>query len=244
MRDPDDDLCFLNEESLTEESAPQSPHPPFDTEACQSLGKELAKSDADVKWKLGDWLAENEGRYPSIGPGEIPGQPALDIYTYAEEVSGLPRATLKELASIARRFSVLVRIDALSWTHHRVLAKARPSADETELIAWLEKAVEEKLSVAAFRKAIQSPVRKPVKAKSFLVTVQLDVWETLKDFADAKRSGVQKVAAEFLTWAMREEETQANRKLARKSTKERRREIRRAVGLRVARDYDPLGLRR
>lgn len=241
MRGPDSDF-FGEEESVTEESTTQPPR--FDVGACESRGRELAKSDADVKWKLGDWLAENEPLYPSIGQGKIPGQPAFDIYTYAEGVSGLPRATLKELACIANRFSVFVRTDALSWSHHRVLAKARPSADETELIGWLEKAVEEKLSVSAFRKAVGSPVRVSVKAKSFLVTVPLDVWETLKDFADVKRSGVQKVAAEFLTWAMREERTQADRKLARKSTKERRREIRRAVGLRVARDYDPLGLRR
>jgi hypothetical protein len=207
-------------------------------------GRELAKRDAEVKWELGDWLTEGEPHYPDIGAGEIQGVPAVSVYSVAENITGLARGTLRDLASTARRVPPSVRTDACTWSHHRALINALPDADEDTIKQWLKRAADEKMSVAELQDALRSPVTEAVKEKSFLVTVPLNVWETLKDFADHECSSVQKIAALWVSENSRLEKTQAARETARLLVKERRREKRRRVGLRVARTYDPLGLQR
>jgi len=207
-------------------------------------GSELAKRDAEVKWELGDWLVEGEPNYPAIDVGEIPGVTGLDFYSVAERITGLARSTLKDLASTARRVSPSVRTDTCSWSHHRALINALPNANEETLREWLTRAANEKMSVGELQKALRPRITEPTLEKSFLVTVPLRVWETLKDFADSKRSEVPKIASQWLVENAELPETQTQRKCERNETRERRREERRRVGLRVAMTYDPLRLRR
>ncbi len=227
----------------------------FNMEEWEMRGKELAKKDTDVKWELGDWLNEGDGSVPSfpVGLGPDAGLSDIDrarwsdVYDWAMEITGLARSTLMDLASTARRMPHSVRTEALSWSHHRVLINALPDSDEDTLKQWLQRAVDENLSVSKLGQAIRSRARvlsDPTVEKSFVVTVPINVWETLQDFADHERSAVQGIAAQWLVENSKLEETQTQRKLAKQETKRRRRERRRQVGLRVARVYDPLGLRR
>jgi len=224
-------------------------------EGWEMRGKELAKKDTDVKWELGDWLNEGDDKVPSfpvgLGPNargsDIDRARWSDVYDWAVGITGLARSTLMDLASTARRMPHSVRTEALSWSHHRVLINALPDSDEDTLKQWLQRAVDENLSVSKLGKAIRSRARvvsDPTVEKSFVVTVPLNVWEALEDFADHERSTVQEIAAQWLVENSKLEETQIQRKLAKQETKSRRREKRRQVGLRVARAYDPLGLQR
>jgi hypothetical protein len=201
----------------------------------EARGKELAKRDTDVRWELGEWLAKGEPEYPedrSCFPS---------FYTCAESITGLARTTLRDIASTYHR-AVSVRTDAVSWSHHRVVINALPKADEATLKQWLELAAEEQMSVSALKEAIiktKGWIRNPTLEKSFVVTIPLAVWETLKDFGDYEGITVKKMAARWLVETSSSGDKQSARSIAKKQTKIRRREKRVAAGKRLARNYPP-----
>ena len=209
------------------------------------LGEGYSKSDADSRWKIGDQLASGEAHYPSAGGETIGGHysPILDAYTTAEMITGLARKTLIDLASTARRCHATVRTDELTWSHHRVLINARPDADDEELRTELRAAVGEKLTVATFKEKLKSR-KSPVKSKTFLVEVPLDVWEFLKDLADDEPVSVQRYASDLLVGFAASDEAAFKRSLAKSNVAERRHKQRQRAGRKTARSYDPLGLRR
>jgi len=241
--------------------ADQPGQPPrFDNEAWEARGKELGERHAAAveenvrkldwcRWNIGDWLVEGAMHYGEIDCGvevvhgyRIERPP--DVYSVAEQITGLKRYTLKDLSSTARRIPASVRTDACSWTHHRRLRNALPKADENTLRQWLQRAVAEKMSVSKLLKAIRSPKGVLVTSKTFRVTILVNTWETLRDFADYEGCTVQKIAAQWIDEHARLEETQAFRKAAKKNTEDRRYQKRRRVGLKVAETYDNLGLRK
>jgi len=239
---------FLSDDDLIEQSFhfAGDAEEQFDLMAWQGRLEELAKSDTDVKWQLGDWLLKGEPHYYKE-PTEHDYQYAIAgeaFYSYAESVTGLAANTLRDLASTARRVPVSVRTDACTWSHHRVLVNTLPDADETTLREKLKQAVDQHLSVSRFKKSLSGVGvgKKPTLKKSFVVTVPLDVWETLKDFADEEQSTVQQIAAQLLISHDAEEEVVRLREMARKNTRERRHKQRQKVGRRVARSYNPLRL--
>jgi|ERR1700678_1500138 hypothetical protein len=233
------------------------PEPPttaeqeLDDVAWTQEGKELAARETKTKWDIGAWLVKGKAHYPDFS--DIPGAPpGLGFYTMAAEITGLAETTLKDIASTYTR-AVSARTDACSWSHHRVLVNALetalPKADErtaTEwLKKWLDRAAEEKLSVAALKEAVNAPIDTTVNlTRSFLVRVPLNVWELLKDLADYERSSVAKIASHWLVETAKEDGMQLQRKWAKQETKDRRREQRSKVGKRVARDYNPLRMER
>lgn len=216
---------------------PDDNQPRFDAEAWRTRIIELVERENDVKWEIGDCLIEGEQFYPAPPDGEFPG---MGFYTEVAAITGLSRNTLRDLASTARRVSPSVRTDSLSWSHHRVLINALPKADEDTVRKWLTRAVDERMTVSALRKAVRPP--KPSDEKSFQVTVPLFAWETLKDIADDERRRVQVVAAELLVDYASSDEGTIKRDLAKKWVAERRRKRRQKVGRRVARSYNPLRL--
>lgn len=220
----------------------------FNEQEWAAEGEKLAKCHEDVKWLLGEWLVKGAKHYgEEDSGGELVAGYRLpvegSVYTEAHRITGIAKSTLKDLASTARRCPASVRTDALSWSHHRVLVNERPDANKEEMNQKLQEAVEKKYSVAKFRQALRG-YKPATREKSFLVTVPLDVWETLKALADEEDTTVAVVAAEWLCNVDEEQETKTRREMAERSTAERRREQRRRVGRRVARSYDPLGLRR
>lgn len=223
---------------------PEAPELAFDEEQWWARGTELAKRENDVKWDLGDWLvvgARHFGEDPPSRAEVIKGvrlPVAPDVYSKAELITGLSRATLKDLASTARRCPSSVRTDGLSWSHHRVLINARPDNSEDQLREHLKRAAEKNLTVAQFKSELTAkPFTPAIKEKSFIVTVGLDVWEALKDFADEEQSSVQVVAAEWLANALLDDTMQSRRALAKRMVQDRRYEQRKKSGQRLARAY-------
>jgi hypothetical protein len=228
--------------------------PPFDEDGWKARGEALGKRYEELleespgklnqcQWDLGDWLVEGLSHYGEYSE-VIRGYRTPDVYTEAEQITGLSRYTLKDLCSTARRFPRSVRTDACNWSLHRKLRNALPKADENTLRAWLQRAADEKMSGDKLVKEIRSPKGSPTKEKTFRVTVPLSVWETLKDFADNENSPVGAIARRWLVNEANLADTQMNRTMARQDTEERRRKRRQQVGRMVARAYDPLGLRR
>lgn len=222
--------------------------PEFDDAACLEQGKALAKRETNTRWDIGKWLVEGEPHCPDFS-GIKGAPPKSGFYDIASETIGLAPGKLKEIASTYRR-AVSVRTDACSWSHHRVLVnaleKALPNADEktgTEwLKKWLDKAAEDKLSVAALKDAVKAEIRmrstnpSPLE-KAFLVTVPLDVWKSLKEIADGDSSSVQEYAAGLLSGFAASPDGMLQRDIAKKTVKERRHEQRQRAGQRLQRAY-------
>ena len=224
----------------------------FDEKAWEAHGKELGEQHAEAlnvnlrkldwcRWEIGEWLIAGAAHYgESWGAEVICGHriELPDVYLIAENITGLKRNTLKDLSSTARRIPEAVRNPACSWSHHRALRNALPKADENTLKQWLQRVVDEKLTVAKLQRAIKFPKGAPIKEKSFRVTVPLNVWETLKDFADQYPISVQKEASNWLIeWAA---ERESSREIARVVTEARRYETRVKQGKRLQRGY-PVG---
>jgi hypothetical protein len=183
-----------------------------------------AKRDSESKWEIGDALANGEQHYPTGGGEVVAGYwlPVYDMYSVAETVTGLARRTLIDLASTAKRCPKVVRTDKLTWSHHRVLVNARPEADDETLKTELKRAVDEKLSVAGFREELKGRKKSVARVKTFLVTVPLNVFNCLKNIADGEGSAVRVVAAELLSGCVASEEGVLRREVSERRIKERR----------------------
>lgn len=86
------------------------------------------------QWWIGDWLLYGAAKW-----GEK--------YAEAAKITGYDAGSLRNMASLASHFSLSRRRDNLTWCHHAAVA----SLDEAEQDHWLDRAVEEKLSVADLR---------------------------------------------------------------------------------------------
>lgn len=96
-------------------------------ESWAEIGKRLLGVSEASRWWIGDWLCYGEwGRY-----GEN--------YRRTLEELELAYDKVRDLAYVAGHVPEAVRRDDLSWYHHRVVAKLRPSDQEL----WLRRASEE-----------------------------------------------------------------------------------------------------
>jgi hypothetical protein len=99
-----------------------------------AAGRKLGAIGRCSQWWIGDWI-----RYGTSRWGER--------YAEAAKVTGYDVASLRNMAWVASQFDSSLRSDKLSWSHHVLLAPL--TTDEQR--AWIEKAVEERLSVADLR---------------------------------------------------------------------------------------------
>jgi hypothetical protein len=106
-------------------------------EAWVSLGVKLGERANSSRWWLGDWLAFGERRYHRY-------QEALDI-------TGLEHGTLRNYASVARRFDLSRRRDSLSFQHHATVCSL-PDVDQDQ---WLDLAIENAWSVRELRRRLR-----------------------------------------------------------------------------------------
>jgi hypothetical protein len=108
-----------------------------------SIGRRLGRIGRCNQWWLGDWL-----RYGSAKWGER--------YSAAARITGYDPRSLANVASLASTFPLSRRRDNLTWSHHAAVA-ALPVEDQDR---WLDRAEEERLSVADLRvelRAVQGP---------------------------------------------------------------------------------------
>jgi hypothetical protein len=85
-------------------------------------------------WWIGDWLLYGTARWG-------------DRYGEAARITGLDRKTLRNMRYVSSRVGASLRRDALSWSHHALVAAL--SVDEQAM--WLDRAVRDRLSVDDLR---------------------------------------------------------------------------------------------
>jgi hypothetical protein len=107
-------------------------------------GARLGLAGRSAGWWVGDWVHYGTARYGSK-------------YTAAARVTGYDRQTLMNMVYVATRFDFSRRRENLSWSHHAQLAALE--VEQQEL--WLNRALEEKLSVRDLRDLLQPAGTRP-----------------------------------------------------------------------------------
>lgn len=105
--------------------------------------KQVAAYDGAIQWWIGD-LAAADGRV-------INGVKS-DAYDQLEKETGLVYGTIKNCKMVAQAVDLSYRNDRLSFTHHMAVAPLQPEDQKR----WLQKAVDEGLTVAQLRRAIKA----------------------------------------------------------------------------------------
>lgn len=95
------------------------------------IGRRLAAIDNGVRWALGDWYAHGYHKY-----GKKKFEAVANSIGYEFD-------SLMNLGYVARNVAPSLRNEALSWSHHNVVAKLAPQEQEL----WLKKATAMKWSV-------------------------------------------------------------------------------------------------
>jgi hypothetical protein len=99
-----------------------------------ATGRRLGAIGRCSQWWIGDWI-----RYGTSRWGEK--------YAEAARVTGYDVASLRNMAWVASQFDLSLRSDKLTWSHHVLLAPLDPEHQ----VHWLNRALEERLSVADLR---------------------------------------------------------------------------------------------
>lgn len=99
-----------------------------------ATGRRLGAIGRCSQWWIGDWV-----RYGTAKWGEK--------YAEAARVTGYDIASLRNMAWVASRFDLSLRREELTWSHHVLLAPLEPD----EQRRWLQRAIEERWSVADLR---------------------------------------------------------------------------------------------
>jgi MT-A70 len=95
---------------------------PFDQwELC---GGALSRIEGSVQWWLGDWWAHGEHKY---------GERLKAIEDEASPLRDLDFATMRTYGWVARAVTMSIRIDTLSFAHHRYVAALPPSKQRKSL---------------------------------------------------------------------------------------------------------------
>lgn len=114
-------------------------------------GRRIGAMGRGSPWWMGDWLLYGTARW-----GER--------YAEAVKITGYDAKSLRNMRYVASRFDLSLRRDALSWSHHALLAGFEPP----ERVHWLGRAVEDKLSVDDLRIELRAAHRggySPVKTQ-------------------------------------------------------------------------------
>jgi hypothetical protein len=99
-----------------------------------ATGRRLGAIGRCSQWWIGDWI-----RYGTSRWGER--------YAEAARVTGYDVTSLRNMAWVASQFDLSLRSDKLTWSHHVLLAPLEPEEQKR----WLDRALEERLSVADLR---------------------------------------------------------------------------------------------
>jgi alkylation response protein AidB-like acyl-CoA dehydrogenase len=97
----------------------------------RDLAPKFSEAMKCAAWVIGDWLVYGEDHFKSA-KGEI----TSETYDAAVAATGIDRSTLHLYAHVSRNVPALTRVKALSWEHHRAVAKL----NESEQKQWLEQA--------------------------------------------------------------------------------------------------------
>ncbi len=107
-----------------------------------AAGRQLGAIGRCSQWWVGDWI-----RYGNAKWGEK--------YAEAARITGYDAGSLRNMASVAACFDLSLRSDKLTWSHHVLLAPL----ERDEQISWINRAIEERFSVADLRVELRSALR-------------------------------------------------------------------------------------
>lgn len=91
----------------------------------ESYGEILRRVDEAKQWAIGDWLVDGKRHY---GDG---------LYKRAAEITGQAEQTLRLHASMAGQFELLMRVNNLSYQHHREAASVKQIAEDEDGLLYL-----------------------------------------------------------------------------------------------------------
>lgn len=147
----------------------------------EAVGKTLLHLGRGVQWAIGDWLCEGERRY-----GER--------YAQAVEITGYKEPTLPTIKWVASRIPRYMRMEELSWSHHRIVASIEGQGEQRY---WLDRAIDEAWSTRELQYEIrraemaeQEPVALPDEqehgevstfASEIGTTVADQLWDATRD---------------------------------------------------------------
>jgi hypothetical protein len=106
----------------------------------KDAGRAIEKAHGEVRWKIGDWLLAGEKQF------------GKKAYKEAVAITGYAKATLYDIARVAKRVTTSVRTEDLSWNHHRAVEKLEDREVQKE---WLRQAHAADFSVDALKRAIK-----------------------------------------------------------------------------------------
>lgn len=90
-------------------------------EEWQQVGRALKKMAAGLQWAIGDWLNQGAKRWK-------------DTYAEAALALGFETQTLRDYAYVANQVHLSIRIDKLSFSHHRLVAPLEPRYQKLLLV--------------------------------------------------------------------------------------------------------------
>jgi hypothetical protein len=111
-----------------------TPHSEIGLAEWSAVGRRFGEIGRCSQWWLGDWIRYGNERF-----GER--------YTRAVKLTGYDVQSLMNMVYVASRFEISRRRENLSWSHHSAVASLEPDSQEH----WLNRALEDKLSVADLR---------------------------------------------------------------------------------------------
>lgn len=113
----------------------------LDYELWSEVGHGLVAMKDGVQWALGDWWAYGDHAY---------GNRKKDVNALGKKLR-YKSGSLMNLGTVSRRVPPSSRNEALSWSHHKVVAKFSPDSQRK----WLEQAATNKWSVRQMQKMIR-----------------------------------------------------------------------------------------
>lgn len=90
-----------------------------------ALAPALGEASRGVAFLIGDWLLYG-GRHFGKDDSKPQGRVQSNRYKHAIASTGLDRTTLQAYAYVARHVTAARRHEALSWEHHKAVAKLQP----------------------------------------------------------------------------------------------------------------------
>lgn len=148
------DLVTINGAKLTPTSAEFGDGLELDIRQWGDIGRALCSLNAASQWWIGDWVNYGERTYQK-------NKEALSFFgkEILGEQNGYELATIKQYSFVCRHVKPLLRINGLSFSHHREVAGAAPEDQEK----WLRRAFAgddgKKWSVGRLREEMRSGLK-------------------------------------------------------------------------------------
>lgn len=125
-----------------------------------ALGHVLLQLQSSTQWLIGDWLAFGEDRKWG------------ETYSDVAQHFGYEVETLYTYASVCRAVKTSMRVEVLSFAHHRAVVSLPPEQQR----AWLQTAVERKWSSKRLRAEIRAALNAPTQQPS-----RFEMWHNSLD---------------------------------------------------------------